>query len=198
MYNSSIDARRQQPAIVWNHTPGGPVNVVPSTPSATGPVIPGAGTTQPQLAYTGAPFGVQPDGSLFPIPPARAMSLSAPTPTPTDFASQYPDPSHYQQHPPPELKRRMTSPAQTIGPMANAATMAVDMQQANANPFPLSYPHQTTTLPYHSNWSPMGGGVPGGLPAYPMYQQDSMVSADFSGQPLQTTQSIGRKSSSGT
>lgn len=180
MYHPSMDARprmEHRSPIMWNQ-PGGPVNVVPSTPSV--PRMPG-GATHPQLTYTGAPFGVQPDGSLFPGPPARAMSLSAPT----EMASQYPDPNHYPQVSP-DLKRRMTSPGQSIGPMANAAMANVHTSQV-----PAGFPGHTPTMGYQP-WPTMGE-IPGG-PAYPMYHQERLP-GDFNSQP--TTRNISPKSSSG-
>lgn len=95
--------------VMWTTTQGQIIAAPPHPSSITpSPMTGGIPHQHPQMlspAAAAAPFTVQPDGTLWPGPPQRAMTT---IPSQGDM---------YQQHPgfasgiPPELKRSMTTPA---------------------------------------------------------------------------------------
>ncbi|KAJ6020405.1 hypothetical protein N7540_005909 [Penicillium herquei] len=160
------------PPNVW--TPGSvPSGLSPSSPMSGASQM--SGQTQPMNtpAYT-----IQPDGSVWqvapPPQPSRAMSYPG-----QDMSSNYPQPQFQQM--PPDLKRRMTTPAQSL----SAPNVGVHTSPASApdmQPAPGSIPYPTQAGMGFTQWPmnviPQGMGVV----QYPMYAGDA-VQQPFSSNP---------------
>lgn len=155
--------------VMW--TQGQVVSPIPTASPIAG--MPG----QPQMMAAGpSPYAtVQPDGTIWPGPLQRSMTV----PTQQDLGSPFPSPGPFPQNIPPELKRRMTSPAQTIGGMATPSPMQ------SPSPGNLQVPVNYTGQPMaYRQWNgmgamPMDGGgyamfSPGQVPSnFPMNQHPS-------------------------
>lgn len=161
------------PSATWDASAGHSVSpvmwtrgqVVPSMPSAS--PITGMSGQPPMMAAGPAPYAtVQPDGSIWPGPLQRSMTV----PTQQNIGSPFPSPGPFPQNIPPELKRRMTSPAQTIGPMATPSPMQ------SPSPGNLQVPVSYTGQPMaYQQWSGMGV-MPMDGSGYPMFSPGQVPS----------------------
>jgi hypothetical protein len=161
-------------SVIWNQ--GGP-SITPVPSSSSVPGTPGV-SGQSRMMNAGHGYGVSPDSNVFPIPPARAVSLSSPM----EIPSQYP--GHFQSISP-DYKRRMTSPSQNIGqihgPVIHSPNSPIaEMQGAN---LPVSYGGHSAPMNFHS-WDSLHN-LPGasGVDAesYPMFSTEHLP-VEFHGQ----------------
>ncbi|KAJ5699132.1 hypothetical protein N7462_001137 [Penicillium macrosclerotiorum] len=146
---------------VWN--PAVPAGLSPSSPIAGAPPMTGQGQPMnPGPAYT-----MQPDGTVWQVPPqpSRAMSY----PGQTDMSASYP--SQFQAPMAPDLKRRMTTPA---AGSQGSPIPSPDMQTPGAVPF------QPQANMGFTQWPPMNAMSGMSVVPYPMYSGDVQ-------QPLYTT-----------
>ncbi|PYH89399.1 hypothetical protein BO71DRAFT_423021 [Aspergillus ellipticus CBS 707.79] len=131
----------------------------PMAPTPT-PTVP----SQPPQGLAPAPtFAMQPDGTVWQVPPARSMTFPAP---PADMVS-YPAPAQFVPPPTPaDLKRRMTSPAQSFPgtPVNPQSPPAAELQTGIS----VSYPGQPTPLGFHP-WQDVNSMSPMSVVQYPMY-----------------------------
>ncbi|KAH8689563.1 hypothetical protein BGW36DRAFT_365333 [Talaromyces proteolyticus] len=176
--SQTIDPNASWDASGGHHRMGNPSPVIWTTQGG----IPGQAA---QIIPTGAGAyaTVQPDGTIWPGPPQRSMTV----PTQADmggggggggqFAAGAPFPQNSSI--PPELKRRMTSPAQAMAgsPMQSPSPANMNLQVPVPVPVPVSYAAQPIA---YRQWNgmapmPMDGGAgyamfsPGPVPSnYPM------------------------------
>ncbi|CAI7668331.1 unnamed protein product [Penicillium manginii] len=143
---------------VWNPNGMPSASGLPPTSPMSGasPMAVQAQSMNPAPAYT-----VQPDGSVWPIPPqqpSRTMSY----PGQADMSASYPSqfPQHQQQQMPPDLKRRMTTPAHLTG----------SNPEMQAGPGSVSYPPQAGMG--YAQW-PMNT-MPVNVVQYPMYTGEAV------------------------
>ncbi|CAL5869120.1 uncharacterized protein PFLUO_LOCUS3348 [Penicillium psychrofluorescens] len=150
-------------------TPGSIPSGLPSAP-------PMPGQTQQMSAHPA--FTLQPDGSMWPMPQGPSRTMSYPG---QEIGSSYP--TQFPPQMPPDLKRRMTTPAQS----ASASTVAGSHGSQGpspgmqAPPGSMSYPGQPG-MGYPS-WQDMNA-LPGvGVVPYPMYTSDAMQQPPFTTSP---------------
>ncbi|KAJ5171015.1 uncharacterized protein N7500_003798 [Penicillium coprophilum] len=140
---------------VWN--PGSiPSGLPPPSPISAASSMGG----QP-MAQTPA-YAMQPDGTVWQVPPAPPRTMSYPG---QDMGSSYPNQFH--PHMPPELKRRMTTPAQPLSAttaMAQGSPGTPEMQTPGSVSYPpgMNYPQ----------WQDMSAMSAMGVVPYPMYAGD--------------------------
>ncbi|KAJ5895733.1 uncharacterized protein N7473_005132 [Penicillium subrubescens] len=141
----------------WNSA-GVPAAMSPSSPMSG--ASPMTGHAQPM--NPGPAYAMQPDGSVWPVPPQPSRAMSYPG---QDMNPSYS--GHFQPQMAPDLKRRMTTPAHPSAPHPSSGPTP-DMQ---APPGTVPYPTQAgmgfTQWP-QMNAMPAGMGV---VP-YPMYTGD--------------------------
>lgn len=130
-----------------------PPGLPPNSPmSATSPM-----TGQAQPLNPGAAYAMQPDGTVWqvpPPPPSRAMSYPG-----QDMGSSFPN--QFQPQMAPDLKRRMTTPAQTVASQSPSGPTP-EMQAP-----PGSYPAQAGMG--FTQWPTMSAMSGMGVMQYPMY-----------------------------
>lgn len=153
-----------------------------SVPSGLPPSSPMSGVsqmsahTQPMNTPT---YAMQPDGTVWQVPPppqpSRAMSYPGQAMSPTY-------PSQFQPQMPPDLKRRMTTPAQShSAPSAGAHTSpssAPDMPSA-----PGSVPYSTQAGMDFPQWPMNSMPVNMGVVSYPMYTSEAVPQPPFTTNP---------------
>lgn len=147
---------------VWN--PGAvPSGLPPASPMSAAPHMNQAPT------YT-----MQPDGTVWQVPPpapSRAMSYPG-----QDMSSSYPN--QYQQQMPPDLKRRMTTPTQSLPAGSQSSPGTSPEMQAHSGS--VSYPGQAGMG--YTQWPAMNA-MPGmGVVPYPMYGA-TVQQQSFTGNP---------------
>ncbi|KAJ5919309.1 transcriptional regulator family: Fungal Specific TF [Penicillium verhagenii] len=138
-----------------------------SVPTGLSPSSPMSAQAQPMSAPT---YAMQPDGTVWQVPPppqqpSRAMSYPG-----QDLSPTYQNQQQFQQQMPPDLKRRMTTPAQSLsapsaGPHSSPGS-ASDMQP----PVPYPAPPGMEYAQWPMNPMPQGMGI---VP-YPMYAGDAI------------------------
>lgn len=148
---------------VWNP------NAMPAA-SGLPPTSPMAGQAQSMNPSTPT-YTMQPDGSVWPVPPqqpSRTMSY----PGQADMSSSYPNQFPQQQQMPPDLKRRMTTPAHATG----------SNPEMQAGPGSVSYPPQTGMG--YSQWpmNPMNPGM--NVVPYPMYSGEAVQQPPYPNPPM--------------
>ncbi|KAJ5612094.1 hypothetical protein N7510_005288 [Penicillium lagena] len=149
----------------WN--PGTIPSGLPSAPPMTG---------QTQQMNTHPTFTLQPDGSMWPMPsgPSRAMSYPG-----QEIGSSYPN--QFPPQMPPDLKRRMTTPAQSVPTAAGSHGSQGPSPAMQAPPGPMSYPGQPGMG--YASWQDMNA-LPGvGVVPYPMYTGDAIQQPPFTTSP---------------
>ncbi|PWY83548.1 C6 finger domain protein [Aspergillus heteromorphus CBS 117.55] len=143
--------------------PWGPAHN-PMAPMPTASPLPGTPTvpSQPQGLTPAPTFAMQPDGTVWQVPPTRTMSFPAPA---ADMVP-YPAPGQFVQPSPADLKRRMTSPAQSFSgaPVNPQSPPAADLQTGIS----VSYPGQPTPMGFHS-WQDVNTMSPMNVVPYPIY-----------------------------
>ena len=163
------------PPNVWN--PGNvPSGLPPSSPiSGASPM-----TGQAQPMNVAPAYAMQPDGTVWQVPappqPSRAMSY----PGQADISSSYP--SHFQQQITPDLKRRMTTPAQSLSApnpgLHGSSGPGSDMQLP-----PGSVPYAAPAGMGYAQW-PMNAMPPGmSVVPYPMYTEEALQQQHFTTNP---------------
>lgn len=140
------------------------MNMAPSAwnpgtvPSGLPPASPMSAASPMNQAPT---YAMQPDGSVWQVPPSgpsRAMSYPG-----QDMNSSYG--SQFQQQMPPDLKRGMTTPAQTLSAGSpSSPRLSSNMQ---AGPGSVSYPDQAGMG--YTQWPAMNSMSGIGVVPYPMY-----------------------------
>ncbi|KAJ5166106.1 uncharacterized protein N7482_004887 [Penicillium canariense] len=135
-----------------------------AVPAAMSPNSPMSGASpmagQAQPMHPGPAYAMQPDGSVWPVPPQPSRTMSYPG---QDMSSSFP--SHFQPQMTPDLKRRMTTPAHPTG-SHSAPGPSPDMQA------PPAVPYQAQAGMGFTQW-PQMNAIPGmGLVPYPMYAGD--------------------------
>lgn len=157
------------PPNVWN--PGGaPVAPIPS--NSPMPATPSA--PQSQTMNTAPGFAMQPDGSVWPIQPARSLTYPPQPEMASPYSAQFPP------HGLPDLKQRMATPGQPLpgGPINPQSPLPPDM---HAPQVPVSYPgQQPMDFPAYQDMStmPAMNVVP-----YSMFSGDATQQSGFAGQP---------------
>ncbi|KAJ5179995.1 hypothetical protein N7492_003205 [Penicillium capsulatum] len=163
---------------VWN--PGSvPAGLSPN--SSISGASPMGGHAQPM--NTAPTYAMQPDGTVWQVPqqPTRAMSF----PGQADMASSYP--AQFQPQMPPDLKRRMTTPAQSMSaptPGTQSSPGSTTDMQA-----PGSVPYQAQPSMGYTQWPPMNAMAPMGVVPYPMYAGDPNQQSHFTNSPMGHPQS---------
>lgn len=160
---------------VWN--PGNvPAGISPS--SSMSGASPMAGQAQPMNAVP--TYTMQPDGTVWQVPPPPTRTMSYPGQGQGEMSSSYPT-----QFPPqmaPDLKRRMTTPAQSLSaptPVTQGSPASPSDMQAP----PGSVPYQAQAGMGYSQWPSMGTMPPMGVVPYPMYAGDPVQQPPFTTQP---------------
>lgn len=162
--NAAKSQMMSLPPNMWN--PGNqPVAPLPSNSSLPGtPSIPSQ-THTPMHAPPG--YGMHPDGTVWPIQSTRSMTLPAQPDLNSPYTAQFP-------HGVPDLKRSMTSPAQShFG--ANVGSQSPPAAELQTSPMPISpaYPAQQTMDLSPQYQAEMGGMSPINVVSYQMYPNQS-------------------------
>ncbi|OKL62272.1 hypothetical protein UA08_02867 [Talaromyces atroroseus] len=159
-----VPSQTIDPNASWEHPAmGNPAQMMWTTPQGQ---ILAAGGAPPHPQMLGpaaaAPYTVQLDGTLWPAPPQRAMTI----PSQADIYSHPPPQGHpgFASSIPPELKRSMTSPAVSrsqISPLQSPATSQMQVPVNYSSP-PIAF-QQHQPPPPRQPWSnmntiPMGDG----------------------------------------
>ncbi|KAJ5571520.1 hypothetical protein N7535_005180 [Penicillium sp. DV-2018c] len=162
LLNTMATAKGQMmnmPPTVWN--PNNVPNGLPP-PSPISAASSMGGQAQP-MGQTPA-YAMQPDGTVWqvpPPPPPRTMSYPG-----QDMGSSYPNQFHPQIAP--ELKRRMTTPAQPLS-APNAMAGSPDTPEMQT-PESVSYPPGMN----YTQWQDMSAMSGMGVVPYPMYAADAL------------------------
>ncbi|KAJ6095213.1 hypothetical protein N7486_005959 [Penicillium sp. IBT 16267x] len=141
-----------------------PTGLSPSSPMSG--ASPMSGHAQPMNTPT---YAMQPDGTVWQVPPpqqpSRAMS----------YPGQEMSPSYQNQFQPqmtPDLKRRMTTPAQSLSASSAGAHSSPGSASDMQPPGPVPYPSQPGME--YAQW-PMNAMQPGmGVVPYPMYAGEAV------------------------
>ncbi|KAJ5213788.1 hypothetical protein N7449_000957 [Penicillium cf. viridicatum] len=120
------------------------------------------GPSQPmgQTAYA-----MQPDGTVWQVPPPPPRTMSYPG---QDLGSSYPNQFHPQM--PTELKRRMTTPAQSLSATSAMAPQGSPGTPEMHTPGSVSYPPGMN----YPQWQDMSAMSGMGVVPYPMYPGDAV------------------------
>ncbi|EAW08916.1 putative C6 finger domain protein [Aspergillus clavatus NRRL 1] len=154
---------------VWNSGPNAMAPMPPTPGMPATPTVP----SQSQPISPVQTYAVQPDGSVWPVAPLpRSMTF----PTQPDMAA-YPNPSQFNQQVHPDLKRRMTSPAQGFPAtqMNPQSPPPADLQGTTVS---MSYPGQPATMGY-PGWQDMNGLSTMNVVQYPMFPGGPTQQAAF-------------------
>ncbi|KAJ5101186.1 hypothetical protein N7456_007238 [Penicillium angulare] len=147
---------------VW--TPGSsvPSGLPPSSPMSGASQM--SGHTQPMNTPT---YAMQPDGTVWQVPPppqpSRAMSYPGQAMSPTY-------PPQFQPQMPPDLKRRMTTPAQSLS-APNVGTHTSPASTPDMPSAPGSVPYSAQSGMDYQQW-PMNMPPNMGVVPYPMYTNE--------------------------
>lgn len=156
------------PPNVWNT--GTMPSGLPTSPMSAASPMPGHSQPMNQApAYT-----MQPDGTVWQVPPpgpSRTMSYPG-----QDMSSSYPN--QLQQQAPPDLKRRLTTPAQSLSAGSQSSPGPSPDMQAPSGSVP--YPGQPGMG--YTQWPAMNAMSGMGVVPYPMYG-DGLQQQAFSGNP---------------
>ncbi|KAE8387999.1 putative C6 finger domain protein [Aspergillus alliaceus] len=161
------------PPNVW--TPG--PNAMATIPIASGlptPTVP----SQPQTLSPAPTYTMQPDGSVWQVPPTRSMTYPPP---PEMAAAPYPNPGQFQQ-PPPDMNPGMASPGQPfqgnhVHPQSPPST---DIQ---ATPVSVTYPGAPAAMGFPA-WQDVNNMSPMNVVQYQMYAGDATQQASFGSPPM--------------
>ncbi|KAF9240294.1 transcriptional regulator family: Fungal Specific TF [Penicillium roqueforti] len=132
----------------------------PASPISAASSMGGQAQPMSQTAYA-----MQPDGTVWQVPPPPPRTMSYPG---QEMGSSYPDQFHPQL--PPELKRRMTTPAQSLsatsamGPHGSPGTPEMHTPGSVSYPPGMSYPQ----------WQDMSAMSGMSVVPYPMYSGDTV------------------------
>ncbi|KAL4951268.1 hypothetical protein BDW69DRAFT_41736 [Aspergillus filifer] len=161
------------PPHVWSQ-PATPIAAMPPNPSLPGaPTVP----SQQQPLSPTSPYSVQPDGSVWQMPPNRSMTF----PTQPNINTSYPSPGGYATPMPPNLKRSVTSPGQGYPPGAMNPQSPTASDFAGT-PVPVTYAAQPTPMGYPA-WQDMGGMPAVNMVPYPVYT-DAPQQPEYSNPPM--------------
>ncbi|PYH47867.1 putative C6 finger domain protein [Aspergillus saccharolyticus JOP 1030-1] len=162
------------PANVWTPTPGQMAPMPATSPLPGTPTVP----SQNQPLNPAPTYTMQPDGSVWQVAPTRSMTFPA---QPADMTASYPNPGQFVQPLPADLKRRMTSPAQSFPgvPMNPQSPPSADLQ---GTPVSVSYPGQPGAMGY-PGWQDLNAMSPMSVVQYPMYAGDPVQQAGFGSPP---------------
>ncbi|CAG8085097.1 unnamed protein product [Penicillium olsonii] len=108
-------------------------------------------------------YAMQPDGTVWQVPPPPPRTMSYPG---QEMGPSYPNQFHPQM--PPELKRRMTTPAQSLS--ANAMGAPTSPGGPDMTPGSVSYPPGMN----YPQWQDMNAMSGMGVVPYPMYAGDAV------------------------
>ncbi|KAJ5110241.1 transcriptional regulator family: Fungal Specific TF [Penicillium argentinense] len=148
---------------VWN--PNAMPAALPNSPMSA----------QAQPMNTGQAYTMQPDGSVWPVPPQPSRTVSYPGQA--DISSSYPN--QFPPQMPPDLKRRMTTPAQ---PMSGAQTSPGPTPDMQAGPGSVSYPPPAGMG--YAQW-PVNNAMAGmNVVPYPMYGGDPVQQQPYPNPPM--------------
>lgn len=147
---------------MWN--PGSMPSGLPSglpPPSPISAASSMGGQTQP-MGQTPS-YAMQPDGTVWQVPPPPPRTMSYPG---QDMEPSYPN--QFQPQMPPELKRRMTTPANSLSAsaMGQGSPGTPEMQ----TPGSVSYPPDMN----YPQWQDMNAISGMGVVPYPMYAGDAV------------------------
>ncbi|KAL4890697.1 putative C6 finger domain protein [Aspergillus ambiguus] len=160
---------------VWSPPQNAMAPMPTTSPLQGAPSIP----SQAQTLSPAPTYAVQPDGSVWQMPPpARSMTFPA---QPDMTTAPYANPGQFQQPIPPDLKRRMTSPPQSFptNPINPQSPPPADLQ---AGPTSVSYPGQPAPMGFPT-WQDMNSMSSMNVVQYPMYTGDTTQQAAFGGPP---------------
>lgn len=144
-----------------------PSGLAPCSPVSAASSMAGHSQSMNQTSYT-----MQPDGTIWQVPPsAPSRTMSYPG---KDMGSSYSN--QYQQQAPPDLKRRMTTPAQSISAGSQNSTGTSPDMQAPSGSVSYSGPGGMAYQWPNMNMSGMG------VVPYPMYG-DGVSQSSFTGNP---------------
>lgn len=157
---------------LWN-TAAVPSGLPPNSPmSATSSM---AGQAQPM--NQGPTYTMQPDGTVWQVPPAPSRAMSFPG---QDMSSTYPN--QYQPQMPPDLKRRMTTPAQSLSAQPGSQSSPGPSPDMQAPPGSMSY--QTQAGMGYTQWPAMNAMSGVGVVPYPMYGGEAVQQPPFTSPPM--------------
>lgn len=137
-----------------------------AVPAAISPSSPMSGAS-PMAAHAqpmnhGPAYAMQPDGSVWPVPPQPSRAMSYPG---QDMSSTYS--GHFQPQMAPDLKRRMTTPAHPTASHTSSGP-SPDMQIPSG-----AVPYQAQAGMGFTQWPQMNAVPSGmGMVPYPMYTGD--------------------------
>lgn len=141
-----------------------PTGLSPSSPMSG--ASPMSGHAQPLNTPT---YTMQPDGTVWQVPPPQQPSRA------TSYPGQEMSPSYqnqFQPQMPPDLKRRMTTPAQSLSASSAGAHSSPGSASDMQPPGPVPYPPQPGME--YAQW-PMNAMQPGmGVVPYPMYAGEAV------------------------
>ncbi|KAF9887280.1 hypothetical protein FE257_010408 [Aspergillus nanangensis] len=163
------------PPNVWNPTPSPMAPMPTPSPLQGTPTVP----SQPQALSPAPTYALQPDGSVWQVPPARAMTFPA---QPDMTAAPYPNPSQFQPPMSHDLKRRMTSPPQSFptNPVHPQSPPPADLHSV---PTSVSYPGQPPAMAFPT-WQGMNNMSGMNVVPYPMYAGDASQQAAYGSPPM--------------
>ncbi|KAJ5474206.1 hypothetical protein N7475_003772 [Penicillium sp. IBT 31633x] len=166
LLNTMVTAKGQMMNMspnVWNPgsiPPGLPSGLPPPSPISAASSM--GGQTQ-TMGHTPA-YALQPDGTVWQVPPPPPRTMSYPG---QDMGSAY---NQFHPQMPPELKRRMTTPAHSL-----SATNAVGPQGSPGTP-EMQTPGSVQYPPgmNYTQWQDMSAMSGMGVVPYPMYAGDAV------------------------
>ncbi|KAB8072534.1 putative C6 finger domain protein [Aspergillus leporis] len=162
------------PPNVW--TPGhNPMASIPIPSGIPTPTVPSQSQTlSPAPTYT-----MQPDGSVWQVPPPPTRSMTYPPP-PDMAAAPYPSPGQFQR-PPPDLHTDMASPVHPF-PGNHVHPQSPPTTDLQATPVSVSYPGAPAPMGFPA-WQDVNNMSPMNVVQYQMYAGDAAQHASFGSPP---------------
>ncbi|EIT72649.1 C6 finger domain protein [Aspergillus oryzae 100-8] len=160
------------PSNVWSPGPN-PMATMPMAQGLPTPTVP----SQPQTLSPAPTYAIQPDGSVWQVPPTRPMTYPPP---PDMAAAPYPNPGQFQQ-PPPDMNPDMASPVQPFpGNHVNPQSpLPTDLQ---GTPVAVTYAGTPAAMGFPA-WQDVNNMSPMNVVQYQMYAGDAAQQASFGSPP---------------
>lgn len=160
------------PSNVWSPGPN-PMATMPMAQGLPTPTVP----SQPQTLSPAPTYAIQPDGSVWQVPPTRPMTYPPP---PDMAAAPYPNPGQFQQ-PPPDMNPDMASPVQPF-PGNHVNPQSPPPTDLQGTPVAVTYAGTPAAMGFPA-WQDVNNMSPMNVVQYQMYAGDAAQQASFGSPP---------------
>ncbi|KAE8357320.1 C6 finger domain protein [Aspergillus caelatus] len=160
------------PSNVWSPGPN-PMATMPMAHGLPTPTVP----SQPQTLSPAPTYAIQPDGSVWQVPPTRPMTYPPP---PDMAAAPYHNPGQFQQ-PPPDMSSDMASPVHPF-PGNHVNPQSPPPTDLQGTPVAVTYAGTPAAMGFPA-WQDVNNMSPMNVVQYQMYAGDAAQQASFGSPP---------------